>query len=145
MILAATTKTSSDSDLLPLLIIIVLFGVFYYAIIRPQRNRQRQAQQTQRAVIPGQRVRTTAGIYGTVVTGDERDVEVEIAPGVRVRMLRRAIMDVIPEDDPSTAGFDGSGQPSADGAQPSADGAVPTASASQSDDKAGDDRGDLTI
>jgi preprotein translocase subunit YajC len=94
----ATTKSSSSS-FLPLLIVIVLFGVFYFAIIRPQRNRQRTAQATQSQVVPGQRIRTTAGIYGTIVSGDDRDVVVEIAPGVQVTMLRRGIMDVVPEDD----------------------------------------------
>ncbi len=49
--------------------------------------------------MPGQRVRTTAGIYGTVVSGDDRDVVVEIAPGVNITMLRRGIMEVVPEDD----------------------------------------------
>lgn len=95
---AATTKSSSSS-FLPLLIIVVLFGLFYVAIIRPQRNRQRQAAQTQNQVVPGQRVRTTAGIYGTVVSGDDRDIVVEIAPGVQITMLRRAVMEVVPEDD----------------------------------------------
>jgi len=94
----AATKSSSSS-FLPLLIIVVLFGLFYVAIIRPQRNRQRQAAQTQNQVMPGQRVRTTAGIYGTVVSGDDRDIVVEIAPGVQITMLRRAVMEVVPEDD----------------------------------------------
>jgi preprotein translocase subunit YajC len=97
--LAATTTKTSTSSFLPLLIIVVLFGVFYVAIIRPQRNRQRAAVQTQSQVVPGQRVRTTAGIYGTIVSGDDRDVVVEIAPGVEITMLRRGIMDVVPEDD----------------------------------------------
>lgn len=95
----AAKSSSSGSSFLPLLIIIVLFGLFYVTIIRPQRNKQRAAQQTQRQVVPGQRVRTTAGIYGTVVSGDDRDVVVEIAPGVQITMLRRGIMDVVPEDD----------------------------------------------
>jgi preprotein translocase subunit YajC len=95
---AAATKSSSGS-FLPLLIIVVLFGLFYVTIIRPQRNRQRAAAQTQTQVVPGQRVRTTAGIYGTIVSGDDRDIVVEIAPGVEVTMLRRAVMEVVPEDD----------------------------------------------
>ena len=95
---AAATK-SSGSSFLPLLIIVVLFGLFYVAIIRPQRNRQRQAAQTQNQVLPGQRVRTTAGIYGTVISGDDRDIVVEIAPGVQITMLRRAVMEVVPDDD----------------------------------------------
>jgi preprotein translocase YajC subunit len=79
----AATKSSSSS-FLPLLIIVVLFGLFYVTIIRPQRNRQRAAQQTQHQVMPGQRIRSTAGIYGTVISGDDRDIVVEIAPGVQV-------------------------------------------------------------
>jgi preprotein translocase subunit YajC len=122
----ATTKTSSSS-FLPLLIVIVLFGVFYFAIIRPQRNRQRAAAQTQNQVVPGQRVRTTAGIYGTVISGDDRDVVVEIAPGVQITMLRRGIMDVVPEDD--------------QGGMPSST-PEPDADSEQADER---DRGDLTI
>jgi preprotein translocase subunit YajC len=99
LVAAADAAKSSSSSFLPLLIIVVLFGLFYVTIIRPQRNRQRAAAQTQTQVIPGQRVRTTAGIYGTVVSGDDRDVVVEIAPGVEITMLRRAIMEVVPEDD----------------------------------------------
>jgi preprotein translocase subunit YajC len=134
MNLAETAQKSSGSSFLPLLIIIVLFGLFYVTIIRPQRNRQRQAQQTQNQVMPGQRVRTTAGIYGTVVSGDDRDVVVEIAPGVQITMLRRGIMDVVPEDD----------QAGTTSSQSAAD----TTTSSNSDDqqsKPADDRGDLTI
>jgi preprotein translocase subunit YajC len=123
---AAAAKTSSSS-FLPLLIIIVLFGLFYMTIIRPQRNRQRAAQQTQNQAMPGQRVRTTAGIYGTVVSGDDRDVVLEIAPGVEITMLRRGIMEVVPDDD--------------QGGTP-----VPTPDTGLEDDsKPADDRGDLTI
>ena len=100
LVVAADAATkSSSSSFLPLLIIVVLFGLFYVTIIRPQRNRQRQASQKQSQVLPGQRIRTTAGIYGTVVSGDDRDIVVEIAPGVEVTMLRRAVMEIVPDDD----------------------------------------------
>jgi preprotein translocase subunit YajC len=100
MVVAADAATkSSSSSFLPLLIIVVLFGLFYMTIIRPQRNRQRQAKQQQSQVLPGQRIRTTAGIYGTVISGDDRDIIVEIAPGVEITMLRRAVMEVVPDDD----------------------------------------------
>jgi preprotein translocase subunit YajC len=130
-ILAATaaTKTSSSS-FLPLLIIIVLFGLFYVTIIRPQRNKQRAATQTQSQAVPGQRVRTTAGIYGTLVSGDDRDVVVEIAPGVQIQMLRRGIMEVVPEDD--QAGSSNVYEP-----EPETN--------SDEHNKPADDRGDLTI
>jgi preprotein translocase subunit YajC len=99
MFLAASTK-SSGSSLLPILFIAVLFVVLYLVMIRPQRNRQRQAMQMQRTVVPGQRVRTTAGMYGTITAVDDNDVEVEVAPGVRIKMLRRAIMDTLSDEGP---------------------------------------------
>lgn len=128
-ILAATTTKSSSSSFLPLLIIIVLFGLFYVAIIRPQRNKQRAAARTQNQAVPGQRVRTTAGIYGTLISGDDRDVVVEIAPGVQIQMLRRAIMEVVPEDD----------QAGTTTYEPEPD------AGSEEHGKSANDRGDLTI
>ena len=97
LILAAATKSGSSSSLY-LIGFVVLIGLLYFVMIRPQRNRQRQAQQTQRDVVPGSRVRTTAGMYATVVSVDGQDVVLEIAPGVDVRYMRRAIMDVVPDD-----------------------------------------------
>jgi preprotein translocase subunit YajC len=97
-----TGKTSGSFEEL-LLFMVLLFGIFYFVMIRPQRNRQRQAQQRQQEAQPGTRIRTTAGIYGTLVSGDERDVVVEIAPGVEITMLRRAIMEVVPDEDESSA------------------------------------------
>ncbi|HEX5189066.1 MAG TPA: preprotein translocase subunit YajC [Streptosporangiaceae bacterium] len=97
-IILAASKTSSGNPAFTFIILAVLVGLFYVLIMRPQRNRQRRAMQTQSQVMPGQRIRTTAGMYGTVVSGDDRDVVIEIAPGVEVTMLRRAVMEVIPDD-----------------------------------------------
>jgi len=96
-ILAAASTSKSSGSYLFLVAIVVLFGLLYFVTIRPQRNRQRAAAQTQRTVEPGARVRTTAGMYGTVVAVDDQDVVLEIAPEVEVRFLRRAIMDVVPD------------------------------------------------
>lgn len=98
MILAAATKSSGGNPAFTFIILAVLVGLFYVLIMRPQRNRQRKAMQTQSQVMPGQRIRTTAGMYGTIVSGDDRDIVVEIAPGVEVTMLRRAIMEILPDD-----------------------------------------------
>jgi preprotein translocase subunit YajC len=104
MLLAASTKSGS-TNLLPILIIVVLFGVLYMTMIRPQRNRQRNAQQMQNTVMPGARIRTTSGIYGTVKSIEDGDVVVEVAPGVNIRMLRRAVMEVVQDG----GGVNGSG------------------------------------
>jgi preprotein translocase subunit YajC len=70
-------------------------------MIRPQRRRQQQVAQQQRTVEPGAEVRTTAGMYATVTAVDGDDVVLEVAPGVNVRYLKRAIMEVVsPGEEP---------------------------------------------
>ena len=98
MILAASSSKSGGSSAYLLIGLVVLFGVLYFVTIRPQRRRQQQAQQTQREITPGVRVRTTAGMYATVVAVEDQDVILEVAPGVEARFMRRAIMDVVPEE-----------------------------------------------
>lgn len=90
-----TTKSSSSFNPTSLLIILVLVVAFYMLMIRPQQRRRQQAQQKQNTVQPGARVRTTAGMYATVVAVDGDDVVLEVAPGVEVRYMRRAVMDVV--------------------------------------------------
>src|SRR5215469_16687601 len=98
MILAASSSKSGGSSAYLLIGLVVLFGVLYFVTIRPQRRRQQQAQQTQREITPGVRVRTTAGMYATVDAVEDQDVILEVAPGVEARFMRRAIMDVVPEE-----------------------------------------------
>jgi preprotein translocase subunit YajC len=104
LLAASTTSSKGNSFLFPI-IIIALFALLYFVMIRPQRNRQRQAAQTQNEVMPGSRVRTTAGMYATVVSVEGDDVVLEVAPGVNVRYMRRAIMNVVP-DAPADFGAD---------------------------------------
>jgi preprotein translocase subunit YajC len=92
--LAATSGKSGFSGSTLILILIVVVA-FYFLLIRPQQRRKQQAAQKQNTVEPGARVRTTAGMYATVVDVDGDDVILEIAPGVEARYMKRAIMDVI--------------------------------------------------
>jgi preprotein translocase subunit YajC len=98
--LAATSSKSGFSSSTLILILIVVVA-FYFLMIRPQQRRKQQAAQKQGSVAPGARVRTTAGMYATVVDVDGDDVILEVAPGVEVRYMKRSIMDVIsPGDEP---------------------------------------------
>jgi preprotein translocase subunit YajC len=94
--LAASTSTKSgNSSFTFILVILVIFVGFYFLMIRPQQRRRQQVQQQQNTVAPGARVRTTAGMYATVVEVDGDDVVLEVAPGIEVRYMKRAIMDVV--------------------------------------------------
>jgi preprotein translocase subunit YajC len=96
MILAATSTKSSGTSLLPIIIIVVLFMLVYMTMTR--RSRARRAQQTQSTLVPGTRVRTSSGIYGTItsVEGND-DVMLEVAPGVHVRVMARAVVPLPPD------------------------------------------------
>ena len=91
----AATSSSSGFNPSTLILILIVVVAFYLLMIRPQQRRRQQAQQQQNTVQPGARVRTTAGMYATVVDVDGDDVILEVAPGVEVRYMRRAIMDVV--------------------------------------------------
>jgi preprotein translocase subunit YajC len=82
----------SLSTLLP---IILIGAVFYLLIMRPARTRQRKQMELMSGLTPGSRVMTTAGIYGTVVAVEDDDAEIEIAPGVVIRVIKAAIGKVI--------------------------------------------------
>jgi preprotein translocase YajC subunit len=98
--LLAATSTSKGFNPTTLILILVVVVGFYLLMIRPQQRRRQQAQQQQNSVQPGARVRTTAGMYATVVDVDGDDVVLEVAPGVEVRYMRRSIMDVVgPSED----------------------------------------------
>lgn len=92
--LAASSSGSRFNPTSLILILVVIVGV-YMLMIRPQRRRQQQAAKQQNTLLPGARVRTTAGMYATVVDVDGDDVVLEVAPGVEVRYMRRAVMDVV--------------------------------------------------
>ena len=106
----AASKSSGSSLTFPLLIVLVFVG-FYFLMIRPQRRRQQQVQQQQRTVSPGARVRTTAGMYATVTEVDGDDVVLEVAPGVEVRYLKRAIMEVVSPGESAETFEDGESEP----------------------------------
>jgi preprotein translocase subunit YajC len=99
---AASNSSGGSALTFPILIVLVFVG-FYFLMIRPQRRRQQRVMQQQQTLTPGARVRTTAGMYATVTEVDGDDVVLEVAPGVEVRYLRRAVMEVIqPGDEPET-------------------------------------------
>lgn len=97
LIAAATTSTttskgsSKGSSFLPLLLIVVLFGAAYILFIRPRQQRFRQQQTAARELTVGDAVVSAGGIQGKLVALDSSVAEVEVAPGVVLTFLRRAI------------------------------------------------------
>jgi len=85
--------------------IILIFVVFYFMLIRPQQKRAKQHKEMLTAIRRGDRVVTSGGILGTVTkVVSDTEVAVEIAEGVRVRVLRATIQDILTKTEPVAAG-----------------------------------------
>jgi preprotein translocase subunit YajC len=84
--------------MIPLLIIVALLGLMWALMIRPQRRKQQEQQQMLSDLAIGDEVLTAGGIYGTVDSIDSDEVSVEIAPGMKIRVAKRAVAAVIPEE-----------------------------------------------
>ncbi|HTZ34776.1 MAG TPA: preprotein translocase subunit YajC [Stellaceae bacterium] len=94
----------SSNAMLQFLPLVLIFVVFYFLLIRPQQQKQKQHRSMLDALRRGDRVVTGGGIIATVnrVTSAD-EVEVDIAQGVRVRVLRSTISSVLAKPDPAAA------------------------------------------
>jgi preprotein translocase subunit YajC len=94
----------SSNAMLQFLPLVLIFVVFYFLLIRPQQQKQKTHRSMLDALRRGDRVLTGGGIIGTVnrVAGND-EVEVDIAQGVRVRVLRSTITSVLAKPDPAAA------------------------------------------
>ena len=97
-----------------LLIIVALFGLMYFLMIRPQRAKAQQQQQMLSAVEVGDEILTVGGVYGIVqeIEPDEDggDLIVEIAEGIHVRIARKALATVVKPDDEDAEEDEDSGE-----------------------------------
>jgi len=76
--------------------LVLIFIIFYVLMIRPQQKRMKQHQDMLGAVKPRDTAVTTGGLIGKVTKVDENEVELEIAQGVRVRVVKTMLTDVRP-------------------------------------------------
>jgi preprotein translocase subunit YajC len=74
----------------------LVFIIFYVLMIRPQQKRMKQHQDMLGAVKPRDTAVTTGGLIGKVTKVDDNEVELEIAQGVKVRVVKSMLSDVRP-------------------------------------------------
>ena len=76
--------------------LILIFIIFYFLLIRPQQRRVKQHQAMVMAVKPRDTAITNGGLIGKVTKVDENEIELEIAQGVRVRVVKSMLSDIRP-------------------------------------------------
>lgn len=83
--------------------LILIFAIMYFLLIRPQQKKLKEHQAMVQALRRGDQVITQGGIVGKVtkVKDDSNEVEVEIATGINVRVIRSTIATVLNKTEPA--------------------------------------------
>lgn len=93
-----------EQGLSSLIFLALLVGIFYFMLIRPQKRRMAEHRDLVASIDPGDTVITMSGMYGTVKSIGDEDVELEIAPGTTVRVVKNAIGRRVTEELDAQAG-----------------------------------------
>jgi preprotein translocase subunit YajC len=92
---------SAFTQFIPL---ILIFAIMYFLLIRPQQKKAKEHRAMVEGLRRGDNVLTQGGILGKVThVREDGELEVEIAPGVKVRVLRVTIAQVISKSEPAAA------------------------------------------
>ncbi len=99
---AADAGAMSGQGLMQFAPLVLIFIVFYFLLIRPQQKKLKDHRAMLEAVRRGDRVVTNGGIVGLVtkVVENDRELTVEIAEGVRVKVMRDMISSVLAKTEP---------------------------------------------
>jgi preprotein translocase subunit YajC len=93
----AAAPAAAPNPLMSFLPLVILFGIFYFMLIRPQMKRAKEQRAMIAALARGDEVLTNGGVLGRVEDIAEQYVTLEIAEGVKVRLQKQAISAVLPK------------------------------------------------
>lgn len=81
--------------------LVLIMGVFYFLLIRPQQRKMKEHQEMLKKVGKGDTVITSGGLIGKVIkVVDDNELQVEIGENIRVRVMRSGIADVRAKGEP---------------------------------------------
>jgi preprotein translocase subunit YajC len=92
-------QAGAGSQLISFVPLILIFAIFYFLVIAPARKRQKKLQETIDALERGDRVVTTGGIYGEVVSTEGGVVFLKVADNVRLKLAKSAIAGLEKEEE----------------------------------------------
>ncbi|UXU74524.1 MULTISPECIES: preprotein translocase subunit YajC [unclassified Paracoccus (in: a-proteobacteria)] len=99
----AATAPSAGAGLASFLPLILIFVIMYFLMIRPQQKRMKEHRAMVEALKKGDEVVTQGGLIGKIAAVRDNEVEVEIAPGVKVRVVRSTITGLVNRTQPAAA------------------------------------------
>ena len=80
------------------ILILIMLGVFYFLLIRPQQKRQKKHQALLKALKAGDEVITSAGIFGKISEIQGNTVTVEIAKNTKIRVMKHYVAGLANKD-----------------------------------------------
>ncbi len=98
----AYAQTAGGGDAFGMFIpLILIFVVFYFLMIRPQQKKQKVHRELLGALRRGDRIVTSGGLIGSITrVANDNELIVEIASGVKVRVLRSMVADLLSKPQP---------------------------------------------
>lgn len=94
---AAASSGGFQSQLMGMLPLVLMFGVLYFVMIRPQMKKAKEHKAMIEAIGKGDEVAISGGLLGTIATISETQIGLQIASGVVVQVQRNAIVQVLPK------------------------------------------------
>ena len=79
-------------DPTPIIIVLLIFGAFYFFIIRPERKKQKEHQELIKQLRKGDKVITAGGIYGQIESLSQDSVVIRVESGATMRVARNSIV-----------------------------------------------------
>ncbi len=108
LITPAFAQTAGDpgagSAIASFLPLVLIFAIMYFLLIRPQQKKMKELKAMIDALRRGDQVLTGGGIVGKVTkVGDDNTIEVEIATGVTVKIIKSTVVSVMNKTEPAKA------------------------------------------
>jgi len=93
----AAAGGDTQSSLMSMLPLVLMFVVLYFVMIRPQMKKQKEHRAMVDALAKGDEVVTAGGVLGKVTKISDAFVSVEVANGVEIQIQRQAVAQVLPK------------------------------------------------
>jgi len=91
---AVAAAQAAPSPWANVLLLVAMFAIFYFLLIRPQQKRAKEHKALVESIKVGDQVITAGGIHGKVAAVQDETIQVEIATGVKIKLSRSSIVTV---------------------------------------------------
>ncbi|PIE45974.1 MAG: preprotein translocase subunit YajC [Gammaproteobacteria bacterium] len=93
----AQTPGTQTGGMMSLVMMVAIFAIFYFLMIRPQQKKQKELKALINSLQKGDEVLTAGGMLGRIQSLDEQYINIEITKNVVIKMQRNSVVSVLPK------------------------------------------------